>query len=87
MLEREGVAIVTGVIDAAELAQLERDFFDDLRSVVDTEVVQSCDDPRVRDAPRSPDSATRSFARDTTGPPGPRLPRVTAVIGVLGSVI
>merc|ERR1719487_1159889 len=30
LIEREGVAIVTGVVDAAELAAMEQDFLDDL---------------------------------------------------------
>jgi hypothetical protein len=51
VLDREGVAIVTGIAeDAAELQSMERDFHDDLMRLVDADAVRSCGDARVRDA-------------------------------------
>lgn len=50
VLDREGVAIVTDVVDAAEREIMEMEFRDDLMRLIDTDAVDSCQDVRVRDA-------------------------------------
>ena len=59
-LEGQGVAIVTGVVGAEELAEMERLFASDLSDLVDAEKVHTCADPRVA-------AALERFERD-----GPR---------------
>jgi len=50
VLDREGVAIVTGVIAADELRSLEQEFVNDLNDLIDEDAVRACDDQRVREA-------------------------------------
>jgi len=50
MIDREGVAIVTGVLNSNELKALEQEFKDELTSLVDEDAVHACDDPRVKAA-------------------------------------
>ena len=50
MLDREGVAIVTGVLNATELQALEQEFTRDLSGLVDADAAERCADSRVRAA-------------------------------------
>ena len=50
VLEREGVAIVTDVIEGGELREMEQAFVSDLAALVDDDALRACDDPRVQQA-------------------------------------
>ena len=50
VLERQGVAIVTDVIDANELRTMEQAFAADISALVDDDALRACDDPRVQEA-------------------------------------
>ena len=57
VIDREGVAIVTGVIDAGELREMEQDFVRDLSDIIDEDALRACDDARVH-------AAHKRFVRD-----------------------
>ena len=50
VLDREGVAIVTGVLSEAELCEMDDLFFEDLSGLVDNDAVHACHDSSVSEA-------------------------------------